>query len=661
MSRVVVARGLQWSGVVVSLTCFYFGMYDAGFGGVLPALAETWSSSSSSSPPTHPDQSLGASIAMALQDEQNELPNMIQEFFAQRPIDQDASTHVLRMSQDKEAASKVDIKVVNSYTASSPTESGVKYGYPWKYLAEPYRPSRLIVVGSREDAWYKWVVDGHTQGYGSVVDVVWTSVGWKNVALVERANGTTTCLLAANIMVKYTRREIRSLSDLDRETFFQAAMVLQRVPTEVGIRLYGKKYRSKDYFNRIHLYFGGTKDCDHWHQGAGFVTSHVAFTLEFEQALQSVYPSLSIPYWDFTIESTFYEPRTWRSSPIFADDWFGAASPQNDLHVVTKGRWSFVRSMTQAATFSDVHNSYGVLRAPWNNDPTPFMTRHDKIYGYENNMKPSGCKEYAVAIKKTKWMSMSRQLNSAAHGHIHETMGGSWNHFYADDNNNRVDPAVLTFAHEIQALSKELWRAGYIECPDACSMDTPWQECQCQCTAESLRGKAAYEILDDAGVLSAVQYYDHEGHLIEKWRNDNGTVYYTLPGYSDDQSHRIYDQLLRVLCTPGHIGDMYQATSTNDMTFWVLHPTVDRLWHFKRLGDLSDYDETWEPYHTCYNHNPTDFQPFKSLFDNDNTFYTNAQLYNLLSPSDAVLPYTYDHFKWPHCSLVGHEIRNHDY
>ena len=76
--------------------------------------------------------------------------------------------------------------------------------------------------------------------------------------------------------------------------------------------------------------------------------------------------------------------------------------------------------------------------------------------------------------------------------------------------------------------------------------------------------------------------------------------YYTLPGYTALQSRHIYDELLKLLCSPGHIGDMFQATSSNDITFWVLHPTVDRLWHYKRLGNTGDYDDTWDPYHTCY-------------------------------------------------------------
>lgn len=74
---------------------------------------------------------------------------------------------------------------------------------------------------------------------------------------------------------------------------------------------------------------GGTKDCDHWHQGAGFVTSHMALTLMYEQSLQAVNPAVTVPYWDFTLESTFFGASDFRSSGVFADDWFGEADTDN--------------------------------------------------------------------------------------------------------------------------------------------------------------------------------------------------------------------------------------------------------------------------------------------------------------------------------------------
>lgn len=62
------------------------------------------------------------------------------------------------------------------------------------------------------------------------------------------------------VQTKYVRREIRSLTDQDREMFFNAVSVLQRVPTYIGQLIYGSNYYSKDYFNRLHLYYGAGPD-----------------------------------------------------------------------------------------------------------------------------------------------------------------------------------------------------------------------------------------------------------------------------------------------------------------------------------------------------------------------------------------------------------------
>ena len=142
--------------------------------------------------------------------------------------------------------------------------------------------------------------------------------------------------------------------------------------------------------------------------------------------------------------------------------------------------------MTNAYEHSGITNSYGLLKAPWNNDPTPFLTRSDKVYGYTNNLKPSGCAEYSAAVNQNTWMALSRQLNAAAHGHIHELLGGSWNHGFGQKYNFEEFDAAFTVAHEIQALSKELWRNDFISCPNYCAPDTPWTECMCSCSNSQL-------------------------------------------------------------------------------------------------------------------------------------------------------------------------------
>jgi hypothetical protein len=552
------------------------------------------------------------------------------------------------------------VLVYNEYTKYNP----VQY-YPWTHMAEPERPTYLEANLEEEDGLtysYTWYVDGHLQDSGKLVEVNFPDTGYHSVTL-EVAKGGKVTTYDVEVMVKYVRREIRSLTDQDREMFLNAVSIMQRVPTSVGQKIWGEKYKSKDYFNRVHLYYGGTADCDHWHQGAGFVTSHMAFTLEYEQSVQAIFPSATVPYWDFTLESTFYDAGSWRSSAVFSPDWFGEADPDNDLHTVTEGRFAYVPALTNAKEFSDQYNSYGVMRAAWNADSTPFMTRSGKVYGYANNIKPSGCSEYHRSLRKTTWMSMSKQLNSAAHGHIHELMGGSWGNDFFEFSGGEDKPAVLDVAHSIQALSKELWRVGYVSCPSHCSMDTSSADCSCTKNKEAIKGKSFSEMLDDSGALSTMVYYDSVGHEITNFYDNDGIPRDTLTNYTTEQTQKMYEDVFHILSEPGHIGSMFQATSTNDITFWVLHPMIDRLWHWKRIGEedlmegTSTYDETWDPYHTCYGHNPDNLQPFSNLFGDDHDdFYTNDELYDLLHPKNEDLPYVYDNFNWGHCGVIGVDL-----
>lgn len=55
-----------------------------------------------------------------------------------------------------------------------------------------------------------------------------------------------------------------------------------------------------------------------------------------------------------------------------------------------------------------------------------------------------------------------------------------------------------------------------------------------------------------------------------------GRAFEVFPGYTEEETDTIYANMLDALCTPMKIGTHYQATSTNDPTFWVIHPTFDR-------------------------------------------------------------------------------------
>lgn len=82
----------------------------------------------------------------------------------------------------------------------------------------------------------------------------------------------------------YVRRELRTLSDDDRDAFFDAAEVVYRTPTAEGQPLYGSKYYGVGTFAMDHNVLAGNSDCDHMHDGLGFITNHVAQTVLLRHA-----------------------------------------------------------------------------------------------------------------------------------------------------------------------------------------------------------------------------------------------------------------------------------------------------------------------------------------------------------------------------------------
>jgi hypothetical protein len=58
-----------------------------------------------------------------------------------------------------------------------------------------------------------------------------------------------------------------------------------RVPTDEGQALYGSKYYGAGYFADLHNLYSGNANCDHMHDGIGFVPSHLALTVIIEQKI----------------------------------------------------------------------------------------------------------------------------------------------------------------------------------------------------------------------------------------------------------------------------------------------------------------------------------------------------------------------------------------
>ena len=52
-------------------------------------------------------------------------------------------------------------------------------------------------------------------------------------------------------------------------------------------------------FNRQNA---GGRDSDHFHEGVGFLAQHFKLSRRLENSIQTMHPSLALPYWDTSIE-----------------------------------------------------------------------------------------------------------------------------------------------------------------------------------------------------------------------------------------------------------------------------------------------------------------------------------------------------------------------
>eukprot|EP00903_Cladosiphon_okamuranus_P019382 g17822.t1 len=555
----------------------------------------------------------------------------------------------------------------------------------WLLLAEPFRSTTFTAisnVGDPEKDVFKWTFPDTTVLEGRVVSHTFTEVGPHEVVLTQIVVSTGNVYrMHASVMVKYVRREIRQLTDEDREAFFDAMETLYRLPTAEGTALYGKEYKGINFFVQMHLDGAGVKDCDHWHDGAGIMTHHMGYILQFEQALQVVDPSVSIPYWEYTIESAL-GMTDYGESEVFGPDWFGNASPDNPLHTVDDGRWAYLPLMKDA--WEHVHNPYGLLRSPWNLDGTPFVTRHNMTNGQDLTSVVS-CAVYQNAFESISIASLNRYLNGFTHGPVHVKVGGVWN------NPEQELTIKLGYSDTGLVMSKSLWRKGYLRMPSTCSQEEnglgDTTTCRSSCPAELYQssGMTPYDVLMDALAIHWIASYAG-GIIVYKEEEDR----FVVAGHEGDEDFQqeFWKRVLHSLCDPGHVGDLYSSSSPYDPLFWVIHPSTERVLGWRRKlateqPDMWPLDEAWG-YKSglyvgetgvvcdwtgvredsldmptciksiCGGHRGGDTLPFEVKVKGETIKMTNLQWYDFIYPDNEDLPYMYNEFQWDHCAAEGY-------
>ena len=452
------------------------------------------------------------------------------------------------------------------------------------------------------------------------------------------------------VWVRYVRRELRSLSDTDRDAYLDAMEVIFKEDCTLGKSMYGDSWACIDEFTRMHANYAGDPECDHMHDGYGFLTQHAGLSMWFEQALQAVNPSVTLPYWDYTIEQhavhmAMGDARVWRESVVFSETWFGEANTKaENLNAVSNGRFAYTSVRLNSANFSSYNNAYGMMRAPWNNNNVPYVTRSNSSYGFTLTDMPS-CAYHYNLLAETTFEDFGKDSMYSPHGPTHLAIGGTWG---ADWKSYLLEwDYNLLYAYRwgIGGFSKQknMFRAGWMHCPEYCGMDTPQAMCKCSC------GDKDTQALKESKLNMLFMGQD--------WllQSNNGT----------SLANNIFDLLCNNLNdTAAVMGDSLEAASPNDVSFWPTHPTVDRLLQWKRINGFESEDwpddSAWSVYGMstgyCWGHNKNDVLFYTNLFDNEAGPYSNADLWSLLDPKNPKSPYIYDTFEWPHCVDEGYTI-----
>ena len=533
--------------------------------------------------------------------------------------------------------------------------------YPWMdgALCEPHRATTFYNSATEGGSSGTWEVTSATTNEvaatatGNSFLHTFDGVGdfWVKMTIGE---STAT----GKLYVRYVRREMRSLLEEDRVAWLQAWKTVVNTDDATGIDLYGSTYQSMSRLVTTHNNLAGDKACDHLHDGMGFLTSHVQITRLLESSLQLIDPSVSMPYWEYTIDVeaivSDYDGnfREWSNLDVFSDKYLGWTN-HSSANIDTG---AFAGLTMLSNDWTTVTNSYGLIRSPWNNLNNIKPTRYFGGGGNDTTRtwspivvtkdEMSTCANLAAVLNySTSVNSFNGAIAGNAHGPIHMYTGGQSNTpgliKYLEEHTNLTAEHTYNEQYWGDAVTfffssiKSLYRYDVYNCPESCSADTPLDECKCTCDPEEIMNSSARSVVDNAI------------HL-----NGNETVM----------------RLLEYMCSNNVVmGDHASSSSPNDPSFWPMHPAVERYAQLMRLQHRFE-DQSWDnnravfnsnihPYtDRCWGHYSGDVLPFGFV---DGYNFTNEEYYDYLDPLKSNLTYVYDNFEWQHCSDIGVHIKLH--
>ncbi|KAH8095699.1 phosphatase [Aureococcus anophagefferens] len=398
-----------------------------------------------------------------------------------------------------------------------------------------------------------------------------------------------------------------------------------------------------------------------------------------EQAMQAVDPSVSMPYWDYTLDKWLYTDRApngqhkshgsrdllrlWES-PVWTADFFGASD--EDTGVIVDGAWAHTKvpllserlfndsgfaghfrtngfascygqtddvctypalSLLRQKKASTMHqgNAFGLLRSPWNQRGEPTQGMYTSFADY------------------------MIQLQVSPHGTVHVFAGGA----FGDCSAKYDELGKIVIDHHYLDQIKD----------KSSDLQKNLRSAAAAATASALQAGYDNSTLNAQDIADSKLWKQVVAGAFDGFREaDRARAKLDLLGAPEKL------RLLRTVCDVDVLtGDMLGSNSPMDVAFFATHTEVERMWQrFALSGNMTN--STW-PYGpdsgTCPGQHPSyklvwfDYElDSDDVGDDleatlDSSTLSNVVWRDLLDPANpeyAVrVPYVYHDFEWEHC------------
>lgn len=218
------------------------------------------------------------------------------------------------------------------------------------------------------------------------------------------------------------RKNIYSLSDTELANFLTAVNAIKADGRYDEFIM--RHHMAMDELTLFPGEVGTTRNAAH--RGPSFLPWHRYFIREFEQTLQTVIPSVTLPYWDWATDAALPDPTT---APIWNDDpMAGRVYIGGDGDPVTSGPFAGWTALIEAGGGGFVARPGGLIRELGSASSLPSQTQVDGLSGittYDSTpWSESQTTTPSLRNRLEGWLREPGESGSQLHNRVHVWVGG---------------------------------------------------------------------------------------------------------------------------------------------------------------------------------------------------------------------------------------------